>query len=155
MTTDGHKACLFAVAGAFGANNIDCAMLVKLYGTTITGEKPGTAETRYSPPMCLGARPEAKFGDPDPDHISTSYVERQNLTMRMGMRRFTRLTNAFSKKVENLKHALAPHYVHYNFVRVHKTLPCTPAMEAGITARLSTLRDIAALLAATQTNRAA
>jgi IS1 family transposase len=140
LTTDGHKAYLYAVSGAFGVDNIDYAMLVKLYGTTIEGEKPNTRETRYSPPICLGARPEPKFGDPDPEHISTSYAERQNLTMRMGMRRFTRLTNAFSKKVENLKHALALHYVHYNFVRIHKTLRCTPAMEAGITDRLWTAR---------------
>ncbi len=87
-----------------------------------------------------------QFGEPDEEHISTSYLERQNLTMRMGMRRFTRLTNAFSKKVENLHHALALHYVHYNFVRIHKTLRCTPAMEAGGTDRLWTVRDIAELL---------
>ncbi len=89
---------------------------------------------------------EVVSGDPDEEHISTSYVERQNLTMRMGMRRFTRLTNAFSKKVENLEHALALHYIHYNFVRIHKTLRCTPAMEAGVMDRLWTVRDIAALL---------
>ena len=94
-------------------------------------------------------------GDPDEEHISTSYVERQNLTMRMGMRRFTRLTNAFSKKVENLEHALALHYVHYNFVRIHKTLRCTPAMEAGLTDRLWSARDITVLLERYETEQAA
>src|SRR5206468_6923180 len=125
------------------------AQLIKIYGTVPEGE------TRYSPAQCLGARREVRWGDPDPDHISTSYVERQNLTMRMGMRRFTRLTNGFSKKVENLEHALALHYMHYNFVRIHKTLRCTPAMEAGITDRLWTARDIAALLDAAERARAA
>jgi hypothetical protein len=121
-------------------------MLVKLYGSPAVGERPDTRQTRYSPPICTGTRTEVKFGDPDPDHISTSYVERQNLTMRMSMRRFTRLTNAFSKKVENMEHALALHYVHYNFVRIHKTLRCTPAMEAGVTDRLWSVKDIADLL---------
>jgi IS1 family transposase len=139
LTTDGHKAYLEAVHTGFGTD-IDYAMLVKLYG-----QEPAE-EARYSPPKCIGTRREVKCGDPDDDHISTSYAERQNLTMRMGMRRFTRLTNAFSKKVENLEHALALHYVHYNFVRIHKTIRCTPAMEAGITDRLWTCRDIAALL---------
>lgn len=139
LTTDGHNAYLEAVDAAF-ANQIDYAMLVKIYGTPPEGEK------RYSPPECLGARATVITGDPDPAHISTSYVERQNLTMRMSMRRYTRLTNAFSKKVANLEHALALHYMHYNFVRVHKTLRCTPAMEAGVTDRLWTARDIAALL---------
>jgi len=146
LTTDGHRAYLFAVAAAFGADGIDYAQLVKLYGSPVIGERPDTRETRYSPPICVGTRTEVQFGDPDDDHISTSYVERQNLTMRMGMRRFTRLTNAFSKKLENLQHALALHYVHYNFVRIHKTLRCTPAMEAGIADRLWTVRDIAELL---------
>jgi IS1 family transposase len=146
LTTDGHRAYLVAVANAFGSANIDYAMLVKLYGSPAIGERPDTRETRYSPPICTGTRTEVKFGDPDPDHISTSYAERQNLTMRMGMRRFTRLTNAFSKKLENLEHALALHYVHYNWVRIHKTLRCTPAMEAGIADRLWTVRDIAELL---------
>ena len=121
-------------------------MLVKLYGAPPMGEDPNTRETRYSPPICTGARREVQFGDPDEDHVSTSYIERQNLTMRMGMRRFTRLTNGFSKKVENLGYALALHYIHYNFVRIHKTLRCTPAMEAGVTDRLWSVRDIAALL---------
>ena len=139
LTTDGHHAYLSAVGQSFG-QDIDFAQLIKMYGAVPEGE------TRYSPAKCLGARPEVRWGAPDPEHISTSYAERQNLTMRMGMRRFTRLTNAFSKKVENLEHALALHYVHYNFVRIHKTLRCTPAMEAGITDRLWTVRDIAALL---------
>ena len=148
LTTDGHRAYLSAVDMAFGFHQIDYAMLVKLYGAEPEGEK------RYSPATCLGTRREVISGDPDEEHVSTSYVERQNLTMRMGMRRFTRLTNAFSKKVENLEHALALHYVHYNFVRIHKTLRCTPAMEAGITDRLWSVRDITALLEA-ETKRAA
>ena len=148
LTTDGHHAYLSAVHAGFG-QDIDFAQLIKIYGAAPEGE------TRYSPAKCLGARPEPRTGDPDPDHISTSYVERQNLTMRMGMRRFTRLTNGFSKKCENLEHALALHYMHYNFVRIHKTLRCTPAMEAGITDRLWTMRDIAALLEETETKRAA
>src|SRR5882724_6615611 len=139
LTTDGHHAYLSAVGLSFG-REIDYAMLVKLYGAEPAGE------ARYSPPKCIGTRTEVKQGDPDPEHVSTSYAERQNLNMRMGMRRFTRLTNAFSKKVENLEHALALHYVHYNFVRIHKTLRCTPAMEAGVCDRLWTVRDIAALL---------
>jgi IS1 family transposase len=139
LTTDGHAAYLSAVEGAFG-RDIDYAQLVKIYGASPEGE------VRYSPAKCLGARKDVRWGTPDEDHISTSYVERQNLTMRMSMRRFTRLTNGFSKKCENLEHALALHYVHYNFVRIHKTLRCTPAMEAGVTDRLWTARDIAELL---------
>src|SRR5262245_21228317 len=106
-------------------------MLVQIYGEAPWGE------TRYSTAQCLGARTESSSGHPQRAHVSTSYAERQNLTMRMGMRRFTRLTNAFSKKVENLEHALALHYVHYNFARIHKTR-CTPAMEAGLSNRLWT-----------------
>jgi IS1 family transposase len=140
LTTDGHRAYLNAVDMAFGFHQIDYAMLQKIYGAEPEGEK------RYSPAKCLGTRSEVISGDPDEEHVSTSFVERQNLTMRMGMRRFTRLTNAFSKKVENLEHALALHYVHYNFARIHKTLRCTPAMEAGVTDRLWDVRDIAALL---------
>jgi IS1 family transposase len=149
LTTDGLRAYLDAVDMAFGFHQIDYAMLVKLYGAAPEGAR------RYSPPQCLGARPEVVAGDPDPDHVSTSYVERQNLTMRMSMRRFTRLTNGFSKKVENLEHALALHYVHYNFARSHTTLRCTPAMEAGVTDRLWHYRDIAALLEQAEAQRAA
>jgi len=139
LTTDGHKPYLEAVEGAFGAD-IDYAMLIKLYGP-----EPGE-EKRYSPPRCIGTETRVVMGKPDPDHISTSYVERQNLTMRMGMRRFTRLTNAFSKKVENLAHAVALHFMYYNFGRVHTTLGKTPAMAAGIADHRWTLEEIAALL---------
>ncbi len=148
LTTDGHRSYLDAVDNAFGFHQIDYAMLVKVYGAAPEGE------TRYSPPACLGADVKVISGNPDPQHINTSYVERQNLTMRMSMRRFTRLTNAFSKKVENLEHALALHYVHYNFVRIHKTLRCTPAMEAGVSSRLWTVRDIAELLERAEANAA-
>ena len=119
-------------------------MLQKLYGSDPADEK------RYSPAVCIGTKTEALMGNPDPTKISTSYAERQNLTMRMGMRRFTRLTNAFSKKVENLTHAVSLHYMYYNFARPHKTLanpyPRTPAMAAGVTDHVWTLREIAALL---------
>ncbi len=148
LTTDGHHAYLTAVHPAFDGD-VDYAQLIKLYG------KGEGDEARYSPPQCLGTRTEIRYGDPDEAHISTSYVERQNLTMRMGMRRFTRLTNGFSKKCENLAHAIALHYVHYNFVRIHKTLRCTPAMEAGISSRLWTNRDIAELLERHEIERAA
>lgn len=127
LTTDGHTAYANAVEGAFGPD-IDYAMLVKLYGTP----KGKDTESRYSPAECVGTQVAVIQGKPDPVHIATSFVERQNLTMRMGMRRFTRLTNAFSKKLENLQHALALHFMHYNFARVHKTLGMTPAMAAGL-----------------------
>jgi hypothetical protein len=127
LTTDGHRVYAEAVEGAFGAD-IDYAMLVKLYGAS--GDSP---ESRYSPASCIGCRTDVLAGNPDPKHISTSYVERQNLSMRMGMRRFTRLTNAFSKKLENHGHAVALYFMHYNFCRMHKTLRVTPAMEAGLT----------------------
>ena len=115
-------------------------MLVKLCGAS------GEPETRYSPAKCLGCIPTPISGDPDPKHISTSYVERQNLTMRMSMRRFTRLTNAFSKKVENHAHSVALHYAYTNFVRIHQTLKATPAMAAGVTDRLWEISDLVALL---------
>lgn len=136
LTTDGHKAYIEAVEGAFGGD-VDYAMLVKIYG-------PAIGAGRYSPPECIGAKKHEIEGRPDPAHISTSYVERQNLNMRMGMRRFTRLTNAFSKKLENHVHALALYFAFYNFCRIHKTLRMTPAMAAGITDRLWSLEDIVA-----------
>jgi IS1 family transposase len=139
LTTDGHKPYLAAVEGAFGAD-IDYAMLVKLYGAS------GENETRYSPAKCLGAIPQDVTGNPDPKHISTSYVERQNLTMRMSMRRFTRLTNAFSKKVEMHVASIALHYAYYNFVKIHQTLRVTPAMAAGVTERLWSIEDLVGLL---------
>jgi len=138
LTTDGHKPYLTAVADGFGSD-IDYAMLIKIYGKDAEGEK------RYSPSVCTGCKKENKIGDPDPKHVSTSYVDRQNLTMRMSMRRITRLTNAFSKKVENHVAAIAIHYMYYNFVRIHQTLRVTPAMAASITTRLWTIRDIVAL----------
>ncbi|PZU61102.1 MAG: IS1 family transposase [Sphingobium sp.] len=141
LTSDGHRAYLEAVEGAFGAD-VDFAQLVKLYGSV--GGK--TSEVRYSPAECTGIRKRTVEGKPDAAHISTSYVERQNLTMRMHMRRFTRLTNAFSKKVENHAHAVALHMMYYNFVRIHKTLRMTPAMAAGVTDRLWEIEDIAMLV---------
>ena len=146
LTTDGHRAYLEAVEGAFGAG-VDYAQLIKLYGASPEGEK------RYSPAECMGIRLNTVTGDPDPKHISTSYVERQNLTMRMSIRRFTRLTNAFSKKVENHTHAVALHFMHYNFCRIHQTLRVTPAMEAGITDRLWDMSDIVELIEEREANR--
>jgi hypothetical protein len=137
LTTDGHKVYLDAVEGAFGSQ-IDYAMLVKVYGAT-------QEETRYSPAECLGTKRETIMGKPDRKHISTSFVERQNLTMRMNMRRFTRLTNAFSKKLENHVAAISLHYMYYNFVRIHQTLRVTPAMEAGIALSPMEIRDIVLL----------
>ena len=139
LTTDGLKLYLEAVEGAFGLD-VDYAQLVKLYGPSPDGEK------RYSPAQCIGTQQTTVRGKPDKAHVSTSYVERQNLTMRMNMRRFTRLTNAFSKKVENHIHAVALHFMYYNFVRIHKTLRVTPAMAAGVTGRLWDMPDIVALL---------
>ena len=141
LTTDGHKAYLLAVDKAFGAD-VDYAMLDKIYG-----ESPdrGPAK-RYSPAQCLGAEKKVIEGQPDPAHISTSHVERQNLTMRMSMRRFTRLTNGFSKKVENHLSALALYFVYYNFCRIHKSLRVTPAMAAGITDELMDMGHIVKLI---------
>jgi len=143
LTTDGLKAYLEAVEDAFGGSvGVDYAQLVKIYGA----ERPG--EARYSPPVCIGAEMKDICGMPDTRHISTSHVERQNLTMRMGMRRFTRLTNAFSKKVENHAHNIALHFMHYNYVRIHTTLRVTPAMEAGLTDHVWELEELAALVEA-------
>jgi IS1 family transposase len=139
ITTDGHKGYLEAVEHAFGAD-IDYAMLQKIYGA------PADNETRYSPATCIGCDMKVVSGDPDPKHVSTSYVERQNLTLRMQSRRFTRLTNAFSKKIENHRHSVALHYMHYNFCRVHQTLRTTPAMEAGLTDHVWSLEELIALL---------
>jgi IS1 family transposase len=139
ITTDGHKGYLEAVENAFGAD-IDYAMLQKIYGA------PADNETRYSPATCIGCDMKVVSGDPDPKHVSTSYVERQNLTMRMQIRRFTRLTNAFSKKVDNHRHSVALHYMHYNFCRVHQTLRVTPAMEAGLSDHVWSLEELCALL---------
>jgi IS1 family transposase len=141
LTTDGHKVYLEAVEGTFGAD-VDYAMLVKLYG----GDSARDSEARYSPAQCLGTRTVCITGNPDPAHISTSFAERHNLTMRMSMRRFTRLTNAFSKKVDNLKAAVALHFMYYNFARIHQTLRVTPAMEAGIADHVWSLEEIVGLL---------
>jgi IS1 family transposase len=139
LTTDGHNAYLSAVDRAFG-EDIDYAQLVKLYGAAPEGE------VRYSPAECIGVRRKDVSGFPRNEHISTSYVERQNLTMRMAMRRFTRLTNAFSKKVENLEHALALHYCNYNFRRKHQTLGITPAQALGVRRDVMTFEEIVSLM---------
>src|SRR5207248_370866 len=139
LTTDGHHVYVDAVEDAFGAD-VDYAMLQKIYGM------PTEPDTRYSPATCIGCKTAVVTGNPDPDHISTSFVERSNLSMRMGMRRFTRLTNGFSKKLENHGHMVALYFSHYNFVRIHKTLRVTPAMEAGITDHVWSLEELIALL---------
>lgn len=138
LTTDGHKAYLNAVENAFGGD-IDYAMLVKLYESS-------QVETRYSPAKYKGADKQVISGKPEAKNISTSYVERQNLTMRMCMRRFTRLTNGFSKKIENHVYHLSLHYMYYNFCRIHKTLRVTPAMETGITDHVWNLEEVVNLL---------
>ncbi len=141
LTSDGLRAYIDAVDGAFGIE-IDYAMLVKMYG-----ENPETKmQKRYSPAQFIASKKEAMTGNPERKYISTSYAERQNLTMRMSMRRFTRLTNGFSKKVENHAYHVALHYMHYNFCRIHKSLRVTPAMAAGVTDRLWEVEDIVALL---------
>lgn len=140
LTSDGLSVYLQAVERAF-RGEVDYAQLVKIYGETSEGQK------RYSPAECIGCERKAIAGDPDPRHISTSYIERQNLTVRMSLRRFTRLTNAFSKKIENHTAALAIFYMHYNFVRIHQSLRVTPAMAAGVTGRLWSIEDLIALLA--------
>jgi len=139
LTTDGHKSYLQAVEDAFG-QEIDYAQLIKLYGSD------RDSEVKYSPAQCTGAIKERIQGNPDMKHVSTSYVERQNLTMRMGMRRFTRLTNGFSKKAYNMACAVSLHFMHYNFCRVHQTLRVTPAMESGVTDHVWKIDNVLALL---------
>lgn len=140
VTTDGHRAYLEAVEGAFGMD-CDYAQLQKIYGAPTDEDA-----RRYSPARCIGTDMKVVCGDPDPKHISTSYVERHNLSMRMGMRRFTRLTNGFSKKLDNHIAAIDIYFMHYNFCRVHQTLRVTPAMEAGIATHIWSLEEVAALL---------
>jgi IS1 family transposase len=139
LTSDGLRTYLTAVATAFG-EAVDYAMLVKVYG------KDPEAEKRYSPAICTACKKEAVIGDPDPKHISTSYIERQNLTMRMGIRRFTRLTNAFSKKIENHAAAVSLHMMYYNFARVHMTLKTTPAVASGVADHVWNIEEIIALM---------
>ncbi len=139
LTSDGHKAYLEAVEGAFGSD-IDYAMLVKIYGPAPEGQR------RYSPAECTGAIKHRIEGNPDPKHVSTSYSERQNLNIRMGNRRMTRLTNAFSKKAANHAHMMAIYFMHYNFVRIHQTLRVTPAMAAGVTSKLWEMTDMVQVL---------
>jgi IS1 family transposase len=141
LTSDGHRPYLQAVEGAFGSA-IDYAVLVKVYGEAPEGQR------RYSPAVCTGAHKHRIEGKPDPKHVSTSFVERQNLSMRMGNRRMTRLTNAFSKKAENHVHMMAIYFMHYNFVRIHQTLKVTPAMAAGVTKHLWEMSDIVDVLEA-------
>ncbi len=140
LTTDGLRAYLYAVEDAF-SGIIDYAQLVKLYGKDYA-----ETEKKYSPAECIGTKTHKVYGNPDEKHISTSCVERQNLTMRMHMRRFTRLTNAFSKKIENHCYAIALHFVYYNFCKIHKTLRVTPAMEAGLMDRWMEIEDIVNLI---------
>jgi IS1 family transposase len=147
LTTDGYGIYLNAVHAAFG-NQIDYAMLMKKYGYDQT-------EKRYSPAKIVSVEKEVIKGNPDPKHISTSYVERQNLTMRMSMRRFTRLTNAFSKKIENHAYAIALHYMHYNFCRIHKTLRVTPAMAAGLSSHVWSIDELLQLLENQEAKKAA
>ena len=139
LTTDAHKPYLSAVEDAFGLD-VDYSVLQKVYGADPEPQK------RYSPAKCLGVKCETIMGNPDPKHISTSYVERQNLTMRMHLRRFTRLTNAFSKKAENHAYAVAIHFMWYNFAKIHQTLRITPAMATGVTDRVWDAEDIVRLL---------
>jgi len=140
LTTDGHHPYIEAVDDAF-AGAIDHAVLDKLYRNP-----PRDDATRYSPAKCCGTKTRIVTGNPDPEHISTSYVERQNLTMRMSMRRFTRLTNAFSKKLLNLRAAVNLHFMFYNFARIHQTIRVTPAMEAGVSDHVWSVEEIAGLL---------
>lgn len=151
LTTDGHRPYLQAVKEAFDFD-VDYAMLVKMYGGS-DGESQ--TERKYSPAECTGCKKTKVMGDPRPKFISTSYVERQNLTMRMHMRRFTRLTNAFSKKVENHCYAIALHFVYYNFVKIHQSLSVPPAMQAGLIKKLMTIEDIVKLIDVYETDKIA
>lgn len=144
ITTDGHRAYADAVEGAFGMD-VDYAMLIKLYGA------PEAPDTRYSPPECIGIRTAVLCGKPNPRYISTSFVERQNLNLRMSVRRFTRLTNAFSKKLENHRHMVAIYFAYYNFCRIHQTLRVTPAMEAGIADHVWSTEELVGLLCSRET----
>lgn len=148
MTSDGHRPYLEAVESAFGAQ-IDYAMLVKLYGADPEGER------RYSPPVCLGTIPTVITGRPDPEHISTSFVERQNWTVRTTMRRYTRLSNGFSRKIENHMAAVALNYFAYNFIKIHSTLRVTPAIAAGVSSRLFDVSALVALLVESESKKAA
>ncbi len=148
LTSDGHKAYLEAVEGAFGSD-IDYAMLVKVYGAAPEGQR------RYSPAICTGAHKHRVKGNPDSKNVSTSFVERQNLNIRMGNRRMTRLTNAFSKKAENHTHMMAIYFMHYNFIRIHQTLKVTPAMEAGVTSKLWEMSDMLKVLEDWEASQAA
>jgi IS1 family transposase len=147
LTTDALNRYLPAVGAAFDPENIDYAMLQKQYGLSYEGVK-GSAERRYSPAVCIGAKKVPITGNPDPKHVSTSYAERNNLNVRMHSRRMTRLTNAFSKKLANHRHAMALHFLYYNFVRVHQTLKMSPAMAAGVTKRLWEIKDVVEMLEA-------
>ncbi len=146
ITSDGHRPYLEAIEGAFGGA-IDYAMLIKMYGPAPEGQR------RYSPPVCTGTHTYRIEGNPDPKHISTSYVERQNLNIRMGNRRMTRLTNAFSKKAKNHAYMMAIYFMHYNFVRIHQTLKITPAMAANVTRKLWEMSDMVAALEEWERNR--
>lgn len=150
LTSDGYRVYERAVENAFGCE-VDYSMLVKIYGSPLQDD----ASTRYSPATCIGCRTATLSGDPDPKHVSTSFVERQNLSMRMGMRRFTRLTNGFSKKIENHGHAVALHFFYYNFIRIHQTLRVAPAMEAGITDHVWSFEELIALLDVRQVQQVA
>jgi IS1 family transposase len=146
LTSDGHKPYLEAVEGAFGGD-IDYAVLHKIYGSV-----PESAKGRYSPAECIGTEKHRIEGKPDPKHVSTSFVERSNLSIRMGNRRMTRLTNAFSKKAENHAHMMAIYFMHYNFVRIHQTLEVTPAMAAGVTSTLWEMSDMVEVVEAWETS---
>jgi IS1 family transposase len=147
LTTDGWRAYLTAIGMVFDPSDVDFAQLQKQYGPSYEGAR-GSAERRYSPAICVGAEKVPIWGNPDSAHISTSYVERNNLNVRMHSRRMTRLTNAFSKKIENHRHAMALHFLYYNFVRVHQALKMSPAMAAGVSKRLWEMKDVVDMLEA-------